>query len=154
MMAETIFALGNVVVLPFWGLMILAPGWAGTRRVTASPWIAAPPAVLYLVMFAALLFGQAGPPLDLAAFGSAAGVGALLSSPEGAAIGWMHFLAFDLFVGRWAYLDGRARGLSPWLMGPVLFATLMAGPLGLLLYLLARGRAPSAPPAGTPAPPR
>lgn len=144
-MAETIFALGNLVVLPFWALMILAPGWAGTRRLLASPWIAAPPAVLYLLMFGSIVLGQAGPPFDLAAFGSAAGMAALLSSPEGAAAGWMHFLAFDLFVGRWAYLDSQARGLSPWLMGPVLFAVLMAGPLGLLLYLLLRGRAPSKP---------
>jgi len=135
-MTETIFALGNFVVLPFWLLMIFAPGWAWTRRIIASPWIAAPPAILYLLMFGMLAQGAAGgPPLDLAVFGSASGVASLLSNPAGATVGWMHFLTFDLFVGRWAYLDSRERGLSPWLMGPVLFAILIAGPLGFLIYL-------------------
>jgi hypothetical protein len=136
-MSETIFALGNVVILPFWGLMIFAPGWAWTKRVMASPWVAAPPAALYLLTFGALVLGAGGgQPLDFAAFTSAAGVASLLGRPAGATVAWMHFLTFDLFVGRWTYLDSRERGLSPWLMGPVLFATLMAGPVGFLLYLV------------------
>jgi hypothetical protein len=47
----------------------------------------------------------------------------------------VHFLAFDLFVGRWVYLDARERGLSPWLVSPVLVLVLMVGPLGLATYL-------------------
>jgi len=50
----------------------------------------------------------------------------------------VHFLAFDLFVGRWIYLDSRRRQVSPWLMAPLLFLTLMLGPAGLLLYLAVR----------------
>ena len=49
-----------------------------------------------------------------------------------------HFLAFDLFVGRWEYLDARERQLTHWLLAPCLFLTLMLGPLGLLAYLGAR----------------
>ena len=41
---------------------------------------------------------------------------------------------------RWAYLDSQARSLSAWLMAPVLFLTLMLGPMGLLAYLVLRGR--------------
>ncbi|MEX1368657.1 MAG: abscisic acid-deficient protein Aba4 family protein [Nannocystaceae bacterium] len=48
---------------------------------------------------------------------------------------WVHFLAFDLFVGRWVLLDARERGLSSWLVSPTLVTVLMFGPLGLLLYL-------------------
>jgi hypothetical protein len=62
-------------------------------------------------------------------------IAALLGTPEGATIGWVHFLAFDLFVGRWAYLDSRTHGFSAWLVSPILFFVLMFGPLGLLLYL-------------------
>jgi hypothetical protein len=29
---------------------------------------------------------------------------------------FLHFLAFDLFVGRWVYLDSRERGISALLM--------------------------------------
>ena len=50
----------------------------------------------------------------------------------------MHFLAFDLFVGRWAYLDSRQRGITAWLVSPILLLILMVGPLGLLLYLIVR----------------
>ena len=61
-----------------------------------------------------------------------------LGEPAGATIGWVHFLAFDLFVGRWAYLDSRERSISAWLMAPVLFFTLMFGPMGFVLYLVLR----------------
>ena len=71
------------------------------------------------------------------------GVAALLGSPEGAAIAWVHFLAFDLFVGRWIYLDSRERRLGALLMGPILFLGLMLGPLGFLSYLLLRMTASS-----------
>ena len=63
----------------------------------------------------------------------------MLGTPEGATVAWVHFLAFDLFVGRWVYLDARARGVSPWATSPLLFATLMVGPVGLLGYLAVRG---------------
>jgi hypothetical protein len=63
------------------------------------------------------------------------GIAALLGTPEGATIGWVHFLAFDLFVGRWAYLDSRNHGFTAWLVSPILFLVFMFGPLGLLLYL-------------------
>ena len=36
-------------------------------------------------------------------------------SPAGVAVGWIHFLAFDLFVGRWEYLDSREKSISAWL---------------------------------------
>ena len=65
-------------------------------------------------------------------------IAALLGTEAGATIGWVHFLAFDLFVGRWEYLDSRERGISAWFMVPVLFFTLMLPPIGFLLYLLLR----------------
>ncbi len=60
----------------------------------------------------------------------------LLGSPAGVTIACAHFLTFDLFVGRWVYLDSRDRAISAWLMAPVLFFVLMLGPIGLLLYLI------------------
>ena len=54
------------------------------------------------------------------------------------AFGWVHFLAFDLFVGRWVYLDSRENVINAWIMAPVLFFCLMLGPIGLLLYLSVR----------------
>ena len=65
-------------------------------------------------------------------------IAALLGTPEAAVVAWVHFLAFDLFAGRWEYLDAQERGVSHWLLGPCLLLTLMLGPLGLLCYLGAR----------------
>ena len=62
----------------------------------------------------------------------------LLASPAGATIAWVHFLAFDLFVARWVYLDSRSRHIPPWFISPVLFFVLMLGPVGFLLYLVGR----------------
>jgi len=67
-----------------------------------------------------------------------AGIATLLGSPEGATIAWVHFLAFDLFIGRWIYLDSRERRLGAVLMAPILLFTLMLGPLGFLSYLVLR----------------
>ncbi len=140
---DTLFTLANVFALPFWFLMIALPGWRWTRRIMDGVWPIAALALLY----AGLLLSQVAAPGggDLVASlanPSVAGTAALLGSPAGATVGWVHFLAFDLFVGRWAYLDSRERGLSAWLASPALFFILMAGPLGFLLYLLARRAAP------------
>ena len=132
---DTIFSASFLLVLPFWFLMIFLPTWRVTERVMRSPWTVAPAALLYAVLVVPrlpeVLGAVANPDLG--------GVSALLSSPAGATIGWVHFLAFDLFVARWAYLDSRERNVSPFVMAPVLFLTLMLGPVGLLAYLAVRG---------------
>ena len=131
---ETIFSLSNVLVMPFWLLMIVLPHWRWTQRIMRSPLVSVAPALLY----AALVLPQIGGLLLALARPTLGGVAALLGTPAGAAIGWAHFLAFDLFVGRWAYLDSRERDISAWLMAPVLFFVLMLGPIGFLLYLALR----------------
>jgi hypothetical protein len=131
---DTIFLLSNLLVLPFWLLMILLPRWPWTQRLMNSPWVVAPPAVLYTLLLLSQLDlavpALASPTLDH--------IAALLSQPAAATTAWLHFLTFDLFAGRWAYLDGRERAISPWLMAPLLFLILMVGPFGLLLYLITR----------------
>jgi hypothetical protein len=67
-----------------------------------------------------------------------AGITRLLGSEAGATTAWAHMLTFDLFVGRWVFLDGYERRFSGWLMTPILFFVAMVGPLGLVLYLLIR----------------
>jgi hypothetical protein len=137
---EAAFGLANLYPMPFWVLMIVAPHWGWTRRVVSSLWIFAPLAIVYTALLILSIISPAAnaPALDLAALGTPQGIAALLGTPEGATVGWIHFLAFDLFVGRWIYLDSRERGLNAFLVAPTLFLTLMAGPFGLLLYLLLR----------------
>jgi hypothetical protein len=122
------------VVAPFWFLMIFLPLWSVTRRVMQSPLVALPPALLYAVFVLPRL------PHDLPTLTqpTLARIAPLLGSPAGATLAWAHIVAFDLLVGRWIYLDSRARRMNPWLMAPVLFFSLYAGPLGFALYLLVR----------------
>ncbi len=131
---DTVFQLSNLLVMPFWLLMIFFPHWQWTKRIIGSIWIVVPIALLYaafVVPGIPTLFGDLMNP-------SLARIATLLGTPEGATISWAHFLAFDLFVGRWAYLDSRARCITAWLASPALFFVLMFGPFGLLLYLLVR----------------
>jgi len=131
---ETIFQLSNLLVMPFWLLMVFLPHWQWTRRMMGSLWVIVPAALLYAVLVmpsAPTLLGDLANPT----LGS---IAALLGTPDGATLGWVHFLAFDLFVGRWAYLDSREHGFTAWIISPVLLVVLMFGPLGLLLYLAVR----------------
>jgi len=131
---ETVFSASFLLVLPFWLLMIFLPGWRWTQRIVRSPWVAAPAALLYTALVVPrlpeVLAAVAGPELS--------GVSALLGSPAGATIGWVHFLAFELFVARWVYLDSRERSLSPWFVSPTLLLVLLLAPLRFLAYLLVR----------------
>ncbi len=134
---DQIFQLSSLLVMPFWALMIFLPHWRWTRRIIASPMIALPAALLY----AALFLPGALTLLPALMDPSLAEIATLLGTPAGATIAWVHFLAFDLFVGRWVYLDARRRGMTAWVVSPILFFVLMAGPLGFALYLGARALA-------------
>lgn len=128
---ETLFQLSNLLVMPFWLLMILAPYWGWTKRIMMSLWSITPAALLYAILVVPRIPSLIG----LLANPELGPIAALLGSPEGATIAWIHFLAFDLFVGRWAYLDSREHGFTAWFVSPILFFVLMFGPFGLLLYL-------------------
>lgn len=130
-----VFSISFLLVAPFWVLMVFLPNWRWTKRIIGSPWIAAPAALLYTALvipnFVSVLTEVANPTL--------VGISALLGTPAGATIAWVHFLAFDLFVGHWIYLDSRERSLNRWHVGPILLLTLLLAPLGFLIYLLLRG---------------
>jgi hypothetical protein len=67
-------------------------------------------------------------------FGSLVQVKALFTQDRAVLAGWVHYLAFDLFIGCWEVMDARERGISHLLVVPCLFLTFMFGPVGLLLY--------------------
>ena len=134
-----LFRLSNLMVLPFWALMILLPRWRWPGRIMRSPFVSAAPALLYAV----LVLPRLGAIWPAIARPTLPGIATLLGSPEGATIAWVHFLAFDLFIGRWIFLDSQERRVSALLMAPVLFLTLMLGPLGFLIYLVIRAVASS-----------
>jgi hypothetical protein len=140
-MWDAIFSFTNIWALVGWGVLAFAP-----RKPLATSFImyavVALLCVAYTLMFATLLSGsvdpQAVPGAGDAGFTTLAGIMALFDSRAGAAIGWTHYLAFDLFVGLWIANDADSKGVHRLWQVPILFVTLMAGPVGLLIWLIVR----------------
>ena len=140
-MWDTAFSLTNAVAMLGWAVLAFAPRTEFTRRLVLLV-----PIALLCLAYAVMLIGLSGGWLD--GEGQAGGLGDLMSnysvdglmglfqSRGGIVVGWTHYLAFDLFVGWWIAGDADRRGFPRWRQVPVLFLTLMAGPLGLLTYLV------------------
>lgn len=86
-----------------------------------------------------LAFWFAWPFPEEGSFSSLEGVMTFFQDPWLATAGWIHYLAFDLFVGAWELRDAQRRGINHLLVVPCLVITFLAGPAGLLLYFIVRG---------------
>jgi len=128
-----LFQIVNVLPMPIWLLWMAAPSSRLSRTVARSIWPWVLLAAAYLA-FIAIAIAQDG--LGPRAFGSLEGVMRLFDSRWATLAGWTHYLCFDLFVARWIMNDAPDAGY--WLT-PILFLTLMFGPVGLLCYLTVRG---------------
>lgn len=133
-MIALIFQLSNLYILPWWLLMIVLPDWHGTKRAVSSPWIIAPLAVPYTLLvaptFIDMLPTLMNPQLDA--------LTQLVGTATGTTVAWIHIICFDLWVGRWVYMDSDAITLSRWVRRIALLCVLMAGPFGALVYLVIR----------------
>ena len=108
--------------------------WPATQFAIPLAW-----AALYVVLLA-----QGLPEAD-GGFDSIEAVRGLFANDSALTAGWLHYLAFDMFVGTWIARDSAERGVHPLLVAPCLVLTLLFGPAGLLAYFLLRlafGRRP------------
>lgn len=127
--AETAFRVLNLLVLPWWGVFLLAPRSKLARRAASNAGVFLALAAAYAVLLvAAIAMGPGG------GFGYE-GLRAALGAPAGFLAGWTHYLVFDLFVGAWVLRESNRIGVEPRLY---LFFTLMAGPIGLGAFLVRR----------------
>ena len=130
-MAEMLFSIASKLVGPCWLLLVFVPGWRW------SQWLAT--FAVPLVLAAAYVFLLVTTPhVAGAGFGSVGQVRLLFGQDRALAAGWIHYLAFDLFIGSWETRDARRLGISQWLVAPCLVMTFLLGPLGLGCYLLLR----------------
>jgi hypothetical protein len=120
-------------------------GWAGLLVSLFVPsarpiaWRAATFIIPALIAVAyVLLLGQAMQQDAKGGFGSIAEVRSLFANDSALAAGWIHYLAFDLFIGSWIVRDGVERRVPRLLIVPCLPLTFLAGPAGLLLYFALR----------------
>jgi len=118
----------NTCTAPIWLAMILAPRSPATARLVrlATPLYAAL-GVTYVGLLVSTL-GR-GERVD---FRDPESVRAGLSQPRGFLAGWAHYLAFDLFVGRWIWQTSLHERRST---RAALLGTWLAGPSGLTLIL-------------------
>lgn len=130
-----VFSSVNMLALTGWVALILLPRWPALLS-----------GILYLgigllcLIYAVGLIGILSGLLPNTGGGGAdfttiQGVRAIFGSDGGVTVGWTHYLAFDLFVGLWIARDGDAKNISRLVQAPILLATFMAGPLGLLVWL-------------------
>ena len=127
MTIEGLFSACNLLAMAGWILLLLFP----RRRIAmtmAGTVIPLSLAAVYLIVFAMNVRGSSG------GFSSLAGVAQLFDNRWLLLAGWVHYLAFDLFIGAWETRDAMARGVSRLLLAPCLIVTFMLGPIGLLGY--------------------
>jgi phage shock protein PspC (stress-responsive transcriptional regulator) len=130
MTTDLLFTICNNVALACWLLLIFLPKWQWTKRLVQSGLVSLVLATVYLVLIV-LYFGKSE-----GGFGSLADVVKLFQNPNAVLAGWVHYLAFDLFIGAWETLDAQKHGLSHWAVMPCLLLTFLFGPIGLLLYFI------------------
>ncbi len=128
MTPELLFKLCNALALAGWVGLIVFPRWRYTNRLVHTGLISLFLAAVYLVVVAVRM------PRAEGGFGSLADVARLFSDPYLLLAGWIHYLAFDLFIGAWEARDARRRGVPHLLVVPCLVMTFMLGPVGLLAY--------------------
>jgi hypothetical protein len=132
MSPETIFEAANTLALFGWVALLLAPlvpALADRIAGTAIP-------LLLAIAYAGIVLafwsrGEGG-------FGSLEAVMALFRDPWIALAGWLHYLAFDLFVGAWAVRTARREGIAFPLVVPCLALAFLFGPAGFLAFAILR----------------
>jgi hypothetical protein len=132
MTAEQLFSLTNSLALLGWLLLV----FAGRARWAASLVLGVVLPLLLAGVYTGLLVGHWGE--RDGNFQTLAGVSTLFENHWLLLAGWVHYLAFDLFIGAWEVRDSKALGISHWIVLPCLALTFLFGPAGLLLYFLIR----------------
>jgi hypothetical protein len=134
MAAAEVFSIANLFALLGWAILILAivlrrPWW---RDVIAGLlW----PTLLSVLYIAALAIGWGGAE---GSFASLEEVRSLFVSDWMLLAGWVHYLAFDLFLGAWIAAAAERAGLSRLWLVPILPLTFMFGPAGFFLFVVIR----------------
>lgn len=131
---HSLYPVFNFGILVPWALLVFAPRWRWTKTLVHGAFVPAALCLAYGAMLIAL-WGSMPPDANGASLASAM---RMFSVPWLALLCWLHYLAFDLFVGAWQARDAARRGIPHLMVAPCLVVTCFFGPLGLLLYLVVR----------------
>ena len=130
MTPEALFSAFNLIAMAGWlalaaGVVLRRP-WL--RDTLAGTYIPVALSAAYAILIAFFFFGTEG------GFDSLANVQKLFTSPWAALAGWVHYLAFDLFMGARIARGMEEQGLPRWPLIALLPLTFMFGPAGYLAF--------------------
>lgn len=128
MSPDDLFNIANPTALLGWLALVLAPFAPRVTDLIAALIIPLLLAVAYTALLLAHWSGATG------GYGSLPDVMALFTNPHIALAGWVHYLAFDLFIGAWAVRTARAEQISHLLTLPHLGLIFLFGPAGFLTF--------------------
>lgn len=128
----SLFQLSGPLAITGWLVLVFSPLMPRAAQIISGLMI---PAILSLAYIVFILIGWAGAP---GGFDSLANVMLLFDTPIVALAGWVHYLAFDLFIGAWEVRTARREGIPHLLVLPCLILTFLFGPAGLVLFLTIR----------------
>lgn len=132
MQPQQLFEIFNALALIGWLLLILLPFKKWTNLLVTGVIIS-----MLCLIYAGLIAASFSPG-GLSNFGSLQGVQTLFQNPVMLLAGWVHYLAFDLFVGNYIKNNASENGIPHLVIVPCLLFTFLLGPVGLLLYWLVR----------------
>lgn len=129
---QQLFAWANQAALLGWVILVFLP-----RRI--KPLFFLPQylipfglALLYAGLMLTYFFANDG------GYDSIKSVRMLFENDHVLVAGWVHYLAFDLFIGAWIARHADKIGMTRLIQAVILMATFMFGPLGLMLFLSMR----------------
>ena len=130
MTAETVFSIANMLALLSWAVLLIAvwrqANWL--RDHLLGRYVPLVLSALYSALIIFFFFKAPG------GFDTLANVQLLFTSQWAALAGWVHYLAFDLFIGCWIARQTVNAGLPRWPLIAILPLTFMFGPMGLLAF--------------------
>ena len=129
---DVLFSLANAWILPAWLLLAVVPRWKYTPYLVILGGI-----VPLAVCYSFLLFTSIGA-MDMDTFATLDNISTSFSTKKAVLTGWVHYLAFDLFVGCIITYDALRLRIPLLARLFALFFTLMSGPFGWLLYFIIR----------------
>lgn len=131
-MTTLFFNLCNTLILVAWAAILFFPKSKVSKPLISFPWI--PLGISFFYTYFIIVSGG----LAEADFSSLEGIVVLFknATPESAAVGWLHYLAFDFWVGTWMIRHSQKFQIKHILIVLPLLCTFMLGPIGILIYSL------------------